>query len=283
MRSSVGGTRRRHVVGNNQPMKHERQPFTRGIYNYCDHWCERCQDRARCRLWFDESRSRRRRRNKGQAPDGWEAVVQDVTRSFEKVKRTLMAAGRARGLDLEAVAKKASSAERAEGRRAMLRHPLGLQGSRYCWQCTELVKILRGCFQEAGQDAASRSDFLDVRPEAKALDRLREAARVLSWDSSLVFVKTCRALEGWFRAKAEAGRGQESSALEDAYMTAAVALRCLKRDEAALRAVYEWDEKYQSPAIDLLASGKKIARGLEEMFPGAAALARGRKSLTIGH
>jgi len=49
-------------------------------------------------------------------------------------------------------------------------------------------------------------------------------------------------------------------------MTADLIRRCLHRDKLALLSLYEWDESFQSPAIDLLVKAERLLRGIETTF-----------------
>jgi hypothetical protein len=249
-------------------MKGKRQPFTRGFYRYCDHWCPECLDRPRCRLHTGATRSRRRK--SGPPQGAWEAAVQEATRSFEEAREVLRQTADERAAELLAMSKKDIA---TASRILSIRHPLMDHGARYLNLCKEMAARLRAAHEEAARDLASRSGFMEVGAQAAAVECLHEAAGVLGRDAATVPVKTRRALEAAYRAKVEAARGSEFASLEEAFVTAAVVLRCLARDEAALRAVYEYDEEFRSLAIDLLACGAGIARRLKRHFPGAAALA----------
>jgi hypothetical protein len=248
-------------------MKREKQPFTRS-YRFCDHWCPDCLHRPRCTLHTGPTRSRRRKA--GQKPDEWETAVQEATRSFEETRWKLREAAEERAAELLALTKKDVAAASLA---ASIHHPLTGQGLLYQRQCERMAGLLRAAFDEASRDVASRSGFMDVGRQTQAAECLEECARVLRLDAATVVVKARRALEAWFRAKMEAARAADFAPLEEAFLTAAVVLRCLARDEAALRDVYEYDEEFRSQAIDLLACGAGIGKALVRLLPGAAALA----------
>ena len=275
-------------------MPRKRPQFTDGIFNYCDRWCERCRDTARCRLFHDLECSTRRHKRKGEDPTDWNVVFQDVSRNFRKLERMLRRTAKVHGLDLDAIAKEAAAAPPPRDRREAIKHPLCREGGRFFQGCDKLVKRLRPVYGEARRGAIRRSGFMDVQGEAKTLKRLRDAAEVLAWDGPLVYVKIRRAVDGWLEAREEAATGAKHPCkgalpaegstgaahpwhpdageadgfhLDDARKTAGLVQRLLKRDKAALLAVYEWDERFERAAIDLLARTERLRRGLTGLFP----------------
>jgi hypothetical protein len=249
-------------------MPHKRPQFTDGIFNYCDRWCERCADTARCRLWHDLERANRRHKRKGEDPADWDVIFQDVSRNFGKVMRMLQRSAKAQGLDLDAIAREAAAAPPPRDRGDTLKHPLCREGDRFFKGSEKLVKRLRPLFNDARKDAIRRSGFMNVQADAKALARLRGAAEVLAWDGPLVYVKIRRALDGRFEARLGADeKDPDGFELEDARKTAGLVQRLLKRDKAALLAVYEWDERLERAAIDLLAVNERIRRAMSALFP----------------
>jgi hypothetical protein len=197
-----------------------------------------------------------------------DVTFKDVSRSFKKVARMIAKHAKANGIDMDAIAKEAAATPAHGMDRAEVReHPLCREGNRYFTQCHDLLEKLRPVFNADRDDAAGRAQFMDVGPEADGLARVRDACEVLSWDCSLVYVKTVRTMDGVIDAKDETGDAQEIS-LHDARGTAAVALRCLARDKAALLTIYEWDKDFQDAAIGLLACAEGLLRAIKDLVPG---------------
>ncbi len=70
--------------------------FIRGIFNYCDRWCERCEFTSRCRVFADE-----RSRELEYSDDPMGAAIAVLKDSFAEAKLMLMDKAEEMGIDLE--------------------------------------------------------------------------------------------------------------------------------------------------------------------------------------
>ena len=247
-----------------------KKDFIPGIFNYCDRWCERCEHTARCRLAADLAKAERRRRRKGKASadESMEAAMEDVGRSMEVVLRALHKRARKEGWDLEAADTAAIEAHEDDLRRRCEGHPLSEEAHRWCKEGMKLVEDLQPLLRAEGEDLQKRCEFMDVQDEAKRLEALAAAMEVIAFDSTLVMAKMRRAMDGLLESADEKDFMYEI-ALEDANGSAAVILRCLKRDRPALVRIYEHDERLEEQALGLLARLDRMEKGLAEALPGA--------------
>jgi hypothetical protein len=85
----------------------EKPQFIEGIYNYCDRWCERCDKTAVCRVFYDEQKSKRRQKRRGESGENIESDLKEVSRSFRKVGRLLTRYARKHNLDLDEIKRQA--------------------------------------------------------------------------------------------------------------------------------------------------------------------------------
>jgi len=247
-----------------------KQRFIAGIYNYCDRWCERCPHTDRCRVYRDTERAARRHRRRGRDPSDMGVALGDVGRSFEKVRRMLERQAKKEGWDLDELAKPSPEDEAAERdlRRHVRRHPLVREALSYTQAAGELLARLHDEFNETAEDAEKRSEFMDVDAEAGQLGEVRRAVEVIGWDHVLISAKVRRAVRSRREGRDETDADFAEAEGHDAAGSAFVARNCLRRSQAALMTVYEWDEKFRDEAIGLLASAEKIQRGLERQIPG---------------
>ena len=245
----------------------KRRRFIAGIYNYCDRWCERCPHTARCRTYFDSERAARRQRGKGKDPNDTAVAMETVSRSFEKARRMIARTAKKEGWDLNNLTASADIEAVAEKRRdrASRRHPLVKSAEAYMEKCGKLLERARPAFDGDREGAAERAEFMDVEAEADTLNAVAEAAHVLMWDHVLVTAKTYRAVNA---KMGMCGEFPEWICQSDADGSAFVARNCLRRDMAALKVLYDWEDNLRDEIIDLLALAERVVRGLEKHFPG---------------
>ncbi len=247
-----------------------KKDFIPGIFNYCDRWCERCEYTRLCRLAADLEKAERRRRRKGKDPadDSIDGAMEEVGRSFEVVARALRKRARKEGWDLDAIDTAAIDAHESDLRRRCEQHPLALEARQWCREGMKLVKDLQPLLRSEGEDLQRRGDFMDVQDEADSFEALAHAMEVVAFDSTLVAAKMRRAIDGLLESADETDFMHEIG-LEDANGSAAVILRCLKRDRPALVRIYEHDERLEEQALGLLARLDRMEKGLAEVLPGA--------------
>lgn len=75
--------------------------FEPGIYNYCDRWCERCNESDKCILYYDEQQARSRYLSEGKGPDSLESAFEMVKEIFEETRKMIEMSAQEKGLDLD--------------------------------------------------------------------------------------------------------------------------------------------------------------------------------------
>ncbi|MFB3892253.1 MAG: hypothetical protein ACE15C_09540 [Phycisphaerae bacterium] len=249
-------------------MAKRRQRFIDGIHNYCDKWCERCDFTGRCRVFDDTERSNRRHRAKGRDPDDMNVVFKDVSRNFEKTFRMLARWAKKNNIDLDQMAKDSDEEEAmARRKKALDKNPLVKAAMDYMSKCHELLKELKDAFNTWRDEIESRAEYMDVRRDARDLAAIREAIEVVGWDHTMIPAKVRRAMSGKYEADLEEKDEYADIRMEDATGSAHVARKCLIRSQAALSALYEWDELRRDRILDLLVSAQRMQKSLEKTIP----------------
>lgn len=246
--------------------------FIDGIFNYCDRWCERCDFALKCRVYDETERARRRHIERGEDPDSVDSAIHDVGRSFAKVHRMLERFAKREGLNLEDLAKPdPAETVRRKRRPASGDKPLIQAADQFMDGCRKLLDRMRPTFDESTDDVNRRGGFMDVADEADTLRHVRECFDVLCWDHTLIAVKIRRALSSLRQADREDDADLRRTHTFDSAGSAAVVLRSLRRSQAALQAIYEWDESLRDVVIDLLVTAERLIRGLAARIPDSEA------------
>ncbi|MCE5326538.1 MAG: hypothetical protein LLG01_08990 [Planctomycetaceae bacterium] len=241
--------------------------FIPGIFNYCDRWCERCAFAERCMVAADEAKGQQRQRRKGRNPDDGASVAEEVSRNFRKVGRLIARGAKKWGLDMKEIEREAATLASKDFAK-LDDHPLVKEAFAYMTSLRKFVESLAEDFKMTAEDVMGRAAFMEVENDAAKMKEIRFATEALVWDSSMVAVKTKRALDSFFDSDEAFDQHDEKSHIRDAEMTAAIVLRCLNRDKAALVTIYEWNKDRQDAALELLVHADRIGRALRTLLPG---------------
>jgi hypothetical protein len=195
-------------------------------------------------------------------------VFKDVSRNFEKTFRMLAKWAKKNNLDLDQLAKD-GEVELAESRReeALDEQPLAVAGMDYMSKCHELLKELKDAYNAQRDEAQSRAEYMDVNRDARDLAAIYEALDVVEWDHTMIAVKLRRAVDGKLEADKEDQEDPCQTEMTDAAGSGQVARKCLIRSQAALSALYEWDEDRRDRILDLLVSAQRMQKSLEKLIP----------------
>jgi len=242
--------------------------FISGIHNYCDRWCERCEFAIKCLVYDESEKIKRRHIARGEDPQSVESALHDVSRSFAKVHRMLARFAKREGLNLEDLARP-DQAEPSGGRRRQFDDdkPLIEAADAFMDGCRKLLDQMRPVFDESADSVSRRASFMDVDGETDVLGRVRESFDVLCWDHMLVAVKTRRALSSLGESDVEQDADLRAAHRFDSAGSAAVVLRSLRRSQAALQVIYDWDDSLRDSVIGLLVTAERLIRGLEARIP----------------
>jgi hypothetical protein len=243
--------------------------FISGIYNYCDRWCDRCPQTARC-LNFAMGQE------EFADPDSQdvrnEAFWKRLEGMFQVTLEMLREKAAELGLDLDAL----DIEEAAEQKRLLSEtagyHPL-CRAARAYGELAEKwfdgAEVLFGSEEEAG---AGPGPFGPQREPHERSD-LEEALEVVRWYQHQIYVKVVRAMQGLLEEDTDATDDTVQYA-RDSDGSAKVALIGIERSIAAWGTIRNQFPYYDRDILSVLAHLEMLRKKVEDTFPHARAFLR---------
>ncbi len=263
----------------NQPPDPDDPRFIRGIYNYCDRWCDRCEFSHRC---YSFARNERYFGDDPEARDSSNKKFWDTLgRIFTDIQASLQRAAESDGVSLDAHALAVATAhEKHVERRARAR---GLRESKSAmsyalmvdeWFNNELRQPLAHVRELGRQVEAGTVRVAEAKGE---LVRLNDCVEVLRWYQHFIFVKLGRAFsslveEEEYGLPTDADSGAQSSS--DSNGSAKTALVAIDRSISAWAAMREMFPDKTDCILELLVHLGRLMHGVEKKFPRARAFQR---------
>jgi hypothetical protein len=241
--------------------------FIKGIYHYCDRWCERCEFSHRCynfavneRYFGDDPEARDMSNQKFW--DTLERIYDDAKKSLNKSLKKL--AGSAELPSIEA----ADAHEKHVERRA---RAIGQKETKLALTYAHMVdewfnNELRLPLQHVA-DLEKQVEFGHVKlTEAKGdLVRLNDCVEIIRWYQHFIFVKLGRA----FSSLVEEQENEAFAVERDADGTAKVALISIDRSISAWSALSEMFPEKSDSILEILVNLDRMRKGMESKFPNA--------------
>lgn len=246
--------------------RHSRKErFIRGIFNYCDRWCERCSMTARCRVFA-------RTEPDAEACDVQnEKFWQKLHEVFERTKAMLREAAEREGIDLDAahISEELSAMERGE--EAAKVHPCTIVAKAYGDAADKWLETASAALvvKEAELSSQLLMALPGAEPETDAAS-IRDALEVIQWHQHQIWVKLMRALDGPLNESPVELR----ACARDADGSAKVALIGVDRSIAAWATLLEHFPEQERDLLGLLAQLGHLQRLIESAFPNARAFIR---------
>jgi len=241
--------------------------FIKGIYNYCDRWCERCPFTSRC-LSFAMADE--------QFPDPEthdldnEAFWKHLTETLQMTLELLKQKAEEEGVDLDSI----DSEERAEEERVheeVARNHKCCRAARAYGEMVDdwfdSVGDLFGREEEFNQEAPHRvADIMPVLEETS----LEEAVQVIRWYQDQIQVKLMRAIRGSLEEK----EGDLDEFARDSDGSAKVALIAMDRSIAAWGEIRGYFPLRDKDILGILVHLDRMRGEVEKAFPAARAFIR---------
>lgn len=243
-----------------------------GIYNYCDRWCERCPQTARC-LNFKMEQARTKQNARPAANDLRNREFRDdLAEVFALTLHMVRRDAKRLGIDLDSPEVMAAiEAEQRSRRRRAACEGSGLHRAARAY--TKSAQALLGQLPaelQATEDALNTQVRLGAgTPRATAVE-IREALEVVQWYVFFIEVKLARATAGRVDEAVEGGDGFPS----DAEGSAKVALVAIDRSLAAWGRLRRHLDGEADAILDLLVQLERLRRAVESKFPQARAFKR---------
>jgi len=227
--------------------------FIAGIYNYCDHWCERCPQTSRCLNFsiseeeFSDPESRDIR-NKA----FWNKLSEIFAESLELLKEG------AKKWEIEIEPLSSEDIENMEAQDAAVENHL----------LCRVAKRYSGLVEEwfRGRETL----LFEIAAAAREGVSVEEAVEVIRWYQYFICAKVMRAVRGNMEEKKE--RCDEFPSDSDG--SAKIALIAIDSSIAAWAVIQHYITHDDKEVIDLIAFLDGLRQAVEETFPGARSFIR---------
>ena len=238
-----------------------------GIHNYCDRWCERCPQTARCAIYRTEER-RQAAGDRAAADTTNEDFWQELALSFAAVIRMIRRDAKRRGIDLDSPELQAET-ERSDQRRrrAAARSGLALFKAASSYRKTghNLLRAIPGALADTEEALATESRLGSGQPDATAAT-IRDALDVVQWYLFFIEVKLRRAVQG----AVDERQLHIGDLPRDSDGSAKITLLAIDRSLAAWARLREhFAAEHGDAILDLLVQLERLRRAAEAKFPAA--------------
>jgi hypothetical protein len=239
----------------------------KGIYNYCDRWCERCNFTSRCAVYASEeglSSEEKDINNK--------AFWDTIANSFADAIAQLQKIADERGIVLQAdddAEMNVYMANVKKKQQEMEQHPLIKYSKQYMMKARELLKS-NEALQQKGEALIQLVELgvKDINETKKEVVQLNEYFEIVQWYLFQIQVKFMRALPTF-----DDDEGDEAFE-SDSNGSAKVALIATDRCIVAWQHIMQWLPDAQDDILPLLGLLQKIRTLGEHTFPHARAFVR---------
>ncbi len=238
-----------------------------GIHNYCDRWCERCPQTARCSVYRTEER-RQADGDRATNDTSNEAFWNELVLSFAAVIRMIRRDAKRRGIDLDSPELQ-TEIERADRkrRRAAARSGAALfkAASAYRKAGHNLLHAIPGALADTEEALVTESRLGIGQPVATAA-AIRDALDVVQWYLFFIEVKLRRAVQGAIDER----QLHIEDLPRDSDGSAKIALLAIDRSLAAwARLRKHFATEHGDAILDLLVQLERLRRVAEAKFPAA--------------
>lgn len=252
--------------------------YIRGIYNYCDRWCERCPFNHRCRLFADEAKLSPEEKDINN-----EQFWQRLTENFEKTVEMLNQMADDMGIDLNAPELESQEAislqkvaadnefesfehvQKSETKERCER--IDRRTKRYSRQVDRFFDLNQDYFH--GKQAELEQHLLmDLPVDEAALYKLQDAFQVIRWYQYFVASKSHRALSG-FELEDEDDAEYWGDVQNDSNGSAKIAILAIRNSMQAWETVRQMFLEKTDELLDLFVLLRKTENDILAVFPRA--------------
>ncbi|PIR93437.1 hypothetical protein COT99_00800 [Candidatus Falkowbacteria bacterium CG10_big_fil_rev_8_21_14_0_10_43_10] len=221
----------------------DNKKFELGIYNYCDRWCERCPDTAKCFLYAKEQTTKKKHLERGENPNDLDIMMKDIIESFRETHELLEAQMK----KMEIIKQDLAESPEPEEEPDFDKHPLVKKGRRYF----ELTHKFLNEFTFERQRMIMQFG-IEI-----SIDDISEEIKIISWYHSLLPSKCWRLLYDLYEIERETDWELKKIQLNDLPKIYNLIDKCVKESKGAL---LSFSKKRPETA-----SVKKLAGLLEEI------------------
>ena len=237
--------------------------FIKGIYNYCDRWCERCPFTSRCLNFAmtDEKFADPETRDLNN-----EAFWQKLSETFQLTLDLLKETAEREGIDLDSLDIEEVAEEKKLKDEVVKSHKCCRAAREYGEMADYWFDSSRDIFEKKGDEVN-----MEVRPEIANVSPMREetgseeALQVLRWYQHQIYVKLMRAI----RASLEEEMEISDEFAKDSDGSAKVALIAIDRSIAAWGEIRNIFPLPGNAILDMLVHLERLRKEIEKIFPSA--------------
>lgn len=244
--------------------------YIRGIFNYCDRWCERCafSDRCRCYDLMNERGLYDPARHDLNSPEFWEQLRQ----TFRATKEGLLRTAAEQGIDLNdpELSEETLKHER-ELAKLMDRHlPLVLQAQAYAlFVAGQLDQD--ATLEEFGSEGGKLPSWIEQVLCGHEVE-VREALETVAYYHLFIYPKLSRAVYSWAEERLEPSWMEELS--KDSDGSAKVALIAIDRSWLAWGTLRQHMADGEEITLESLRQLGELRQATEKAFPAARGFIR---------
>lgn len=227
--------------------------FIAGIYNYCDRWCERCPQTARC---LNFSLSEEKFSDPETKDIRNEAFWRKLSEVFKETLELLEEMGKEWGIDLKSLDLESAGDAAAAKTEAARSHVVYRAAESYSKLAEKWLKENDALFS-----------FGTIPDGEVTID---EAVQVIRWYQHLIAVKVMRAIRG----KAEEDEEGPDEFPRDSDGSAKVALIGIDRSIGAWGVIPRCNRLYEKSVLEMVSLLKLLREAVEATFPAARSFFR---------
>ena len=243
--------------------------FIKGVYNYCDRWCERCPLTSRC---FNFAMADEQFPDQENLDIKNEIFWKKLSESFQLTLELLKETAEERGIDLDSLdIDKVQEEEDRFKEEVAKNHECSRMAKTYGEMVDNWFDSIRDLFDQ-GKDEPTWKQGLDL-PNVHMVDEIsdfEDAVEVIRWYQHQIYVKLMRALRGSLDEKEEI----LDEFPKDSDGSAKVALIAIDRSMAAWSQMSSHFLAREGDINDLLMQLESLRRKVEKAFPDARAFIR---------
>lgn len=222
--------------------------FIKGIYNYCDRWCERCPRTSQCSVFAIDSERAARPEERDRQNEAYWRKVADI---FAVTMDLLKESAERYGIDLDSLNEEPLTEPCVRQDKTARTHPCAVAAQEYATRAGLLLESLWESQLGEGK-RGSHAEAWDAR-------------EVIRWYQHMIFVKIARALRG----QLDEGAEEYADAVEDSLLSAKVALIAIDRSIAAWAGLRKQFRSHEDKIFEMLVWLDRLRRAVEPVFPSA--------------
>jgi len=235
----------------------------KGIYNYCDRWCERCPFTSRC---LNFTISNQQFADPETQDISNEAFWQKLSETFQMTLDMVKEMAEREGIDLDSL----DIEEDAEQER--LNEEI-TKNDRCCRAAKVYAEMVEDWFDSARDLFGQEEDESNIEaqleiPDVSPLENdtsFEEATQVIRWYQHQIYVKLMRAIRGQLEEKEEI----LDEFAKDSDGSAKVALIVIDRSIAAWGEIRNLIPLFSKAILDMLVHLERLREEVEKAFPAA--------------